>query len=173
MSVTYDENIIATFADRLYARAALAVVQYVALGAAMGAAVAIVTSLPWPVGAGIGALLGGFFGNDRAFTLRLIAQTALCQAQIERNTRPTTAAAPVLSSENPLRVVNGSSESPALALDGAVQSDAEAKLLVKRAQDHHFAKDFPQAIAIYEEVITRFPDSKQASAARTQIKNLR
>jgi len=36
----------------------------------------------------VGAVLGYLVGNDRAFALRLMAQTALCQMQIERNTRP-------------------------------------------------------------------------------------
>jgi hypothetical protein len=37
--------------------------------------------------AAIGAILGYAVGSERAFSLRLAAQTALCQAQIERNTR--------------------------------------------------------------------------------------
>ena len=35
----------------------------------------------------VGALLGYAVGSERAFALRLMAQTALCQLQIERNTR--------------------------------------------------------------------------------------
>jgi len=36
----------------------------------------------------VGGALGAVVGNNRAFALRLMAQTALCQMQIERNTRP-------------------------------------------------------------------------------------
>lgn len=34
-----------------------------------------------------GIVLGALVGNSRAFALRLQAQTALCQVQIEENTR--------------------------------------------------------------------------------------
>ena len=36
----------------------------------------------------VGGALGVVVGSNRAFALRLMAQTALCQMQIERNTRP-------------------------------------------------------------------------------------
>jgi heme A synthase len=39
MSVTYDETVIVEFANRLYARSTFIVVLYLALGAALGAAV--------------------------------------------------------------------------------------------------------------------------------------
>jgi len=55
----------------------------------------------------------------------------------------------------------------------SAQAHSEADALVKRAQDHHFAKRFSEAIELYEEVVTRFPESKQAARARAQIKNLR
>ena len=53
-----------------------------------------------------------------------------------------------------------------------MDSDAEAKALVKRAQDHQYSKEFSKATALYEEVVTRFPESKQATFARVQLKNL-
>jgi hypothetical protein len=42
---------------------------------------------------GICMLVGGLVGSERAFALRLMAQTALCQVQIERHTRTMAGAA--------------------------------------------------------------------------------
>jgi hypothetical protein len=39
------------------------------------------------VGFLVGGVIGYFIGTERAFVLRLQAQIALCQVQIERNTR--------------------------------------------------------------------------------------
>jgi hypothetical protein len=41
----------------------------------------------------LGAVLGGIVGSERAFALRFAAQQALCQVQIERNTRGAAGAA--------------------------------------------------------------------------------
>jgi hypothetical protein len=49
----------------------------------------------------------------------------------------------------------------------------EAKGLLKQAQDRHFDKQFAEATELYERVIKRFPDTKQAEAARQQIENLK
>ncbi|MFZ5891268.1 MAG: hypothetical protein ACOY0T_09480 [Myxococcota bacterium] len=96
MGTKYDSGIIQKFADRLYLEADKIVYFYGIAGAALG------------VGAGffVGKLtvdkdsttpmlfLGGaccavflVIGRARSFALRLQAQTALCQLQIERNTR--------------------------------------------------------------------------------------
>src|SRR5205823_5787033 len=85
----YDPSIIARFAERLYSRAQTTVVLYcvagLLIGLVAGAAVGHVA------GAVIGGVILGFlgyaFGQERAFSLKLQAQTALCQMQIEENTR--------------------------------------------------------------------------------------
>jgi hypothetical protein len=92
---SYDENIIQTAADALYRHAASIVLTStilgVILGLILGAFVANATSLGGFAFLG-GAVLGGYIGWSRAqsaaFLLRLQAQTALCQVQIEKNTRP-------------------------------------------------------------------------------------
>ena len=98
MSVKYDADVIVTFAARLYKQAGSIVASYTFLGALLGllvggtaaamlqrddlmVAVAIVVAL-------IAGAVGYVRGQERAFTLRLQAQTALCQVQIEQNTRP-------------------------------------------------------------------------------------
>lgn len=95
MATQYDPSIIQAFADRLYDQARSIVITYGFAGLFFGAiagafagysiardAVAIV--------AGICALLGLLFGvsagRARAFVLKLQAQQALCQVQIEQNT---------------------------------------------------------------------------------------
>jgi hypothetical protein len=45
-------------------------------------------------------------GSNRAFALRLMAQTALCQMQIERNTRP----AAIMGRAQPPPIPRGASE---------------------------------------------------------------
>ena len=100
--VKYDPAIIRTFAERLYQQALGVVIQWTIIGAIMGAAVLVgfmVLTNPrstiGPAELGIGAVLGGilgyFAGQSRAFALRLQAQTALCQVEIEENTRPAAA----------------------------------------------------------------------------------
>ena len=98
MAVSYDENVIVTFAERLYRRAATVVLVYTLLSAILGAlavkAVVSVYSVPSDSADGmtivialIAAGLGAVAGTGRAFVLRLQAQQALCQMHIERNTR--------------------------------------------------------------------------------------
>lgn len=48
----------------------------------------------------------------------------------------------------------------------------EAKQLMKQAQDLHFSKQFADARVIYQEIVERFPSSKQALVAAQQIENL-
>ena len=97
MSVAYDADVIVTFAARLYKQAGSIVAAYTLLGALLGlllggtAAAALQRDDLMVAFAIIGALIGGAVGyvrgQERAFTLRLQAQTALCQVQIEENTR--------------------------------------------------------------------------------------
>lgn len=99
------------YASRLYARADFVVYRETFIGLLIGCVAGYSIGLLLPltkvahslpghvqlvvgVGGGIlGTLIGWAVGNDKAFDLRLQAQMALCQAQIEANTR--TAAARV------------------------------------------------------------------------------
>ena len=101
MATQYDPTIIATFADYLYAQAHRIVISYtllfllvsVVLGGALGGALG--GHADGPTFALVGAVLVGAagswvgysLGRERAFALKLQAQTALCQMQIEENTR--------------------------------------------------------------------------------------
>lgn len=97
----YDAKVIEHFAAGLYQHAAKAIREATALGCFLGA----VPGLPLGVAEmarandSLGGLVlaatciavGGYFGRQRgrarAFMLRLQAQEAMCQVQIERNTR--------------------------------------------------------------------------------------
>lgn len=94
---TYDPAVIQRFADRLYARAALSLVASTILGGLIGLVTApfLLQALPpglslrcpdWVPVIVLG-LLGLGQGFERGAQMRLQAQTALCQLQIERNTR--------------------------------------------------------------------------------------
>jgi hypothetical protein len=93
--VQYDPRIIVMFAQRLYDQAARIVALCVALGAVAGFILgAIAGNAAFDAGIVTGALAAFVFGafgyavgQGRAFALRLQAQTALCQVQIEANTR--------------------------------------------------------------------------------------
>ena len=95
-SVAYDPALIKEFAQRLYRQAGMVILTSTAvgtfLGAIAGAAGAGMAGLRGNVGTlallgiAIGAMAGYLRGRDRAFTLKLEAQTALCQVQIEHNT---------------------------------------------------------------------------------------
>ena len=93
----YHPEIIRSFANRLYARAPLVVLASTILGVLIGLVGApfILQSLPpswavrcpeWVVVALLG-LIGLGQGMERAFLMKLNAQQALCQLEIERNTR--------------------------------------------------------------------------------------
>ena len=96
----FDPTIIESFARRLYARASWVVLRYWFLYTMVGG-IAAATGyyyLPAQVAQNLGAfivlgtlvcfgLVGIAVGNEKAFRLRLQAQMALCQIQIERNTR--------------------------------------------------------------------------------------
>ena len=100
MAVTYDEKVIIEFAARLYRRASAITLQYVLVAGGFGALVVFAGS-SYAARSGessslgglvvlvavVGGALGYAFGTERGFALRLMAQTALCQLQIERNTR--------------------------------------------------------------------------------------
>lgn len=95
-SVIYDTSVIQEFAERLYSQAAFIIFTSTLLGLIVGAivgaggaeaakavsAVGMITI----IGAVVGGLFGFSRGRERAFKLKLEAQVALCQAQIEKNT---------------------------------------------------------------------------------------
>ena len=91
--VNYDAEVILVHAARLYREAATIAATYALLGALAGAAIGAA------VGNAFGSLLiimvlGGVvvsalafaIGQQKAFALKLQAQVALCQVQIETNT---------------------------------------------------------------------------------------
>jgi hypothetical protein len=87
--ISYDPNVIQEFADKLYSRADAIVVGWTAVGALGGFVVGSMMG-----GGGmrlfllfLGGAIGYAAGMQRAFLLKLQAQQALCQVQIERNTR--------------------------------------------------------------------------------------
>jgi hypothetical protein len=114
----YDQKVIYRFATRLYSRAQVLVLVYTMIGALIGgslgkaySAYAEITASPsntvlsafglgqvaqpsppttnWTlIGILVVGLLGFGIGWNKAFLLKLQAQTALCQAKIEENTNP-------------------------------------------------------------------------------------
>ncbi len=87
----YQPNVICQYADKLNSRANSIVVLWGILGAIGGMIVGMVllrlpTAGAFLVG-GLGAAIGASIGSSMAFSLRLKAQMALCQVQIEENTR--------------------------------------------------------------------------------------
>lgn len=100
MKTKYDPEIIGRFADKLYSQAFWTIFGRTFFGLLFGAILGGVAGVfyinaalaePSNMPAIIGALLFGLFGYSsaqaRAFELRLQAQSALCQVQIEKNTR--------------------------------------------------------------------------------------
>lgn len=88
--MNYDKKIIQEFAEKLYAQAELAVVLYTVVGGLFGTAGSKIISghnLIVVIGAVAGAIIGFALGRERALALKVQAQTALCQMQIEENTR--------------------------------------------------------------------------------------
>lgn len=59
------------------------------------------------------------------------------------------------------------------AADVAATELAEAKAMLATAQTRHFAKEFEEAKRTYQDLVTRFPSSRQADVARQQLINLK
>lgn len=95
----YNPEIIEKYAAHLYNRASSIIWKWGCIGMAIGGTagyfVAKAIGFPHPplglailaAGVFIGLFVGRSIGTDRAFHLYLQAQTALCQVEIERNTR--------------------------------------------------------------------------------------
>ncbi|NVB40910.1 hypothetical protein G6O69_23930 [Pseudenhygromyxa sp. WMMC2535] len=96
--IQYDPSIIREQAQNLYNQAERLTTMYAIglglLGFIVGGALGV-GSLPTPlllipasIGAALLAVIGARYGTAKGFALRLQAQTALCQVQIELNGRP-------------------------------------------------------------------------------------
>jgi outer membrane lipoprotein SlyB len=92
---SYDSSVIVAFADKLYSQAATVAATYAAIGAlvgaGVGAAIGNAVSADFLIPALAGAIVVGAIafqlGRQKGFALRLQAQVALCQVEIETNTR--------------------------------------------------------------------------------------
>lgn len=91
MSTEYDPELIQKLADKLYSQAKTAIAIATFLGLVVGGVGGFSSSNGSGVAAIIGLVIGGvigfLLGQSRAFSLRVQAQIALCQRQIEYNTR--------------------------------------------------------------------------------------
>ena len=87
--IKYDAKIIQKFAQKLYSQASRIVAVWTFLGLIVGGfgGAAVDDGAPIVVGALVVGLLGYVLGQARAFILRMYAQLALCQVEIERNTK--------------------------------------------------------------------------------------
>ena len=96
--IQYDPAVIEKFAARLYSKANSIIAVWAILGLVLfagGAWFAFVgqdTEIRQGLTAALGlfgAFVGFSVGSEKAFLLKLAAQTALCQVQIEKNSRHT------------------------------------------------------------------------------------
>ena len=89
----YDADIIREFAAKLYLRARSLAAGYTFIGAFLGGLVGGATASEQPtlvwLSIAVFGLIGFMIGREKAFAMKLEAQTALAQVQIEFNTRPT------------------------------------------------------------------------------------
>jgi hypothetical protein len=105
MSVTYQPEVIEQYAEKMYLQANLLMIKYaLGLGLLLGAGGMILAlsvkelqrgASPIAIaGLVAGCIAGGIIGYAKSFELRLKAQLALCQLQVEKNTRHHAAPAP-------------------------------------------------------------------------------
>lgn len=93
--VAYNPSIIRSFANELYKQSSIIVLQHTISGVIVGSILGLIISsmlqiivLPLAVIGGIvGGFLGSILGNAKAFMLKLQAQLALCQVEIEKGIR--------------------------------------------------------------------------------------
>ncbi len=99
--VTYDPAVIRTFAQALYDRASTIILVHTAIGVVIGGVIGKIAfgNVGMTILAVIAGAIGYFLGSQRAFFLKLQAQTALCQVEIELNTRGSTSRSASESSE--------------------------------------------------------------------------
>lgn len=86
---TYNAKLIQEYADRMYRSASPTVLMYSLAGVITGVPVGLVSRdlRVTVVAAILVGMLGYLMGRGKAFKLKLEAQLALCQVQIEANTR--------------------------------------------------------------------------------------
>lgn len=77
----------------------------------------------------------------------------------------------VMASAPTPRAPTTSTAEPATSIPEIHQ--AEAKAMLGAAQKRHFAKEFGDAKRLYEDIVSRFPSTKQAAVARQQLINLK
>jgi hypothetical protein len=58
-------------------------------------------------------------------------------------------------------------------MEVSAEEIAAAKALLASAEKHHFSQQFTEARTIYQQIIDRHPNTKQAATARQQLENLR
>jgi len=87
--ITYQPKIIKEYAGRLYNSADRIVFFLILVGMAAGGIPGYIMEryIGLIAGLTIGGIIGFLIGNEIAFGLKLRAQIALCQVQIEENTR--------------------------------------------------------------------------------------
>lgn len=86
--IRYDASIIREFAQSLYNQAESTVLIYTIGGIVIGVGLGyLISTVALLIGAVIIGGIGYMIGQARAFQLKLQAQVALCQVQIEENTR--------------------------------------------------------------------------------------
>lgn len=98
-NIDYDAAVIQSFADKLYSQARLVLISSTLMGVLIGAFLGgvLIVAIAKTSGenqtvavlviAAIGGVLGFMKGMERSLKLKLDAQIALCQVQIEKNTR--------------------------------------------------------------------------------------
>lgn len=91
MATEYNPELIQKLADKLYSQANSSIVLGTLIGFVAGGFFGLSVSHESAIGVVIGVVLGSIvgylIGQSRAFSLRVQAQMALCQRQIELNTR--------------------------------------------------------------------------------------
>jgi uncharacterized protein YcfJ len=91
MATEYNPELIQKLADKLYSQANTSIVLGTFIGLIAGGGFGFSASEGSGAAAIVGVLIGGsigyLIGQSRAFSLRVQAQMALCQRQIELNTR--------------------------------------------------------------------------------------
>lgn len=89
MAAKYDPSVIQEFADRLYQKANGIIRNYTILGVILLGFAGLASSEPifGVIGSVVGGVIGYAIGKEKAFSYKLQAQTALCQVQVEINSR--------------------------------------------------------------------------------------
>lgn len=87
--VSYDPKIIKAFAKQLYDKASTVAAAYTLFGIVLGGAAGKLAlgDTTMYILAAVGGFIGSLIGSHKSFLLKLQAQTALCQVQIEENIR--------------------------------------------------------------------------------------